>query len=44
MTEEMIKEYLDHHYKPKEDGGFQVEPDLKRIVLSMRKWTFSPQS
>ena len=27
MTEEMIKEYLDHHFEPKKDDGFQIEPD-----------------
>jgi len=27
MTEEMIKEYLDHHFEPKKDDDFQVEPD-----------------
>ena len=27
MTEEMIKEYLDHHFEPKNDDGFQIEPD-----------------
>ena len=27
MTEEMIKEYLDHHFEPKKYDGFQVEPD-----------------
>ena len=27
MTEEMIKEYLEHHFEPKKDDGFEIEPD-----------------
>ena len=26
MTEEMIKEYLAHHFEPRQDDGFEVEP------------------
>jgi putative transposase len=25
MTEEMIKEYLEHHFEPRQDDGFEVE-------------------
>lgn len=27
MTEEMVKEYLEHHFEPKKDDGFKIEPD-----------------
>ena len=27
MTEEMIKEYLEHHFEPRQDDGFEVEPN-----------------
>jgi len=27
MTEEMIKEYLDHHFEPRKNDDFKVEPD-----------------
>ena len=27
MTEDMIKEYLEHHFEPRKDDGFKVEPD-----------------
>lgn len=27
MTEEMIKDYLDHHFEPKPSDDFKVEPD-----------------
>ena len=27
MTEEMIKEYLAHHFEPKKNDGFDIEPD-----------------
>lgn len=27
MTEEMIKEYLAHHFEPKQDDAFEVEPN-----------------
>jgi len=27
MTEEMIKDYLAHHFEPKQEDGFEVEPD-----------------
>ncbi len=27
MTDEMIKEYLEHHFEPRKDDGFKVEPD-----------------
>jgi putative transposase len=27
MTEEMVRDYLDHHFEPKKDDGFGIEPD-----------------
>ena len=27
MTEEMIKEYLDHHFEPRQDDGVEVKPN-----------------
>jgi putative transposase len=27
MTEEMIKDYLAHHFEPRQEDGFEVEPD-----------------
>jgi len=27
MTEEMIKEYLTHHFEPRQDDSFKIEPD-----------------
>jgi putative transposase len=27
MTDEMVKEYLEHHFEPKKDDGFKIEPD-----------------
>jgi len=27
MTDEMIKEYLEHHFEPKKDDDFDIEPD-----------------
>ncbi len=27
MTEEMIKEYLEHHFELRQDDGFEVEPN-----------------
>ncbi len=27
MMEEMIKEYLAHHFEPRQDDSFEVEPD-----------------
>ena len=27
MTEDMIKEYLEHHFEPRKDDGFKIEPD-----------------
>jgi len=27
MSEEMIKEYLEHHFEPRKDDDFKVEPD-----------------
>ncbi len=27
MTEEMIKEYLEHHFEPNQDDKFRMEPD-----------------
>ncbi len=27
MTEEMIKDYLAHHFEPKKNDGFDIEPD-----------------
>jgi putative transposase len=27
MTEEMIKDYLEHHFEPKVDDNFRMEPD-----------------
>jgi putative transposase len=27
MTEEMIKDYLAHHFEPKKDDGFDIEPN-----------------
>jgi hypothetical protein len=27
MIEEMIKEYLAHHFEPIQDDSFEVEPD-----------------
>ena len=30
MTEEMIKEYLEHHFEPSRDDKFRMEPDWTR--------------
>ena len=27
MTDEMRKEYLEHHFEPKKDDDFDIEPD-----------------
>ena len=27
MTEEMIKQYLEHHFEPKADDNFEMEPE-----------------
>jgi len=27
MTEEMIKQYLEHHFEPKPDDDFKMEPE-----------------
>lgn len=27
MTEEMIKQYLEHHFEPKPNDDFKMEPD-----------------
>ena len=27
MTEGMVKEYLEHHFEPRKDDGFKIEPD-----------------
>jgi putative transposase len=27
MTEEMIKQYLEHHFESKSDDDFKMEPD-----------------
>jgi len=27
MTEEMIKEYLEHHFEPNPNDNFKMEPD-----------------
>ena len=27
MTEEMIKQYLEHHFEPKQNDEFKMEPD-----------------
>jgi len=27
MTEEMIKQYLEHHFEPNVEDNFQMEPD-----------------
>ncbi len=40
MTEDMIKEYLDHHFK-RIQRVIRVEP-IRRVVEATRTWTFSP--
>ena len=32
MTEDMIKEYLDHHFEPDPVRDFRVEPKARRSV------------
>jgi putative transposase len=27
MTEEMIEQYLEHHFEPRPDDDFRMEPD-----------------
>jgi hypothetical protein len=39
--EEMIKQYLEHHFEPRPNGDFKMEPIRTR--QSMRIQTFRPQ-
>ena len=33
MTEEMIKQYLEHHFEPNANDGFQMELSRRRIRI-----------
>lgn len=41
MTEEMVKQYLEHHFEPNPMTTLEWNPN-RRVVQSTRIWTFSP--